>query len=134
MVRYTAEPLPDEADVIALYRANGWSSAEQPVKLMSALANSDHLVCAYDATRLVGLANAISDGSLVVYYPHLLVLPQYQGSGVGRQLMALQMEHYKDFHQHTLLAVAEAASFYERVGFKKADGIVAMWVYEGGDH
>jgi GNAT superfamily N-acetyltransferase len=33
----------------------------------------------------VGLGNAISDGALVVYYPHMLVLPEYQGRGIGRR-------------------------------------------------
>lgn len=34
----------DKAEVIALYRANKWSSADKPEKLMSALSNSHTLV------------------------------------------------------------------------------------------
>lgn len=101
---------------------------------MKALEGSDHLECAYERDRLVGLGNAISDGSLVVYYPHLLVHPEYQGKGIGRDLMHRMLAKYRDFHQQTLLAVSEAADFYEIVGFKKTNAVVPMWIYGGGDH
>jgi len=67
--------------IIELYQANKWSSAEKPDLLYKALMNSDSLITAWDGNRLVGLGNAISDGYLVVYYPHLLVHPDYQGKG-----------------------------------------------------
>lgn len=58
--------LPAE-QVVDLYRAHGWSSAEKPAELVPALAHSHALVTAWDGDRLVGLGNAISDGHLVVY-------------------------------------------------------------------
>ena len=87
VIRYReTRELPLES-VLALYRANKWSSAEKPELLHPALLASHSLVTAWDGTRLVGLGNAISDGCLVVYYPHLLVLPEYQGRGIGTRLM-----------------------------------------------
>src|SRR5437016_7738930 len=85
--------------VLALYRANKWSSAQKPALLHKALLASHSLVTAWDGTRLVGLGNAISDGYLVVYYPHLLVLPVYQRRGIGMELMRRLMARYKGFHQ-----------------------------------
>src|SRR5687768_4869860 len=73
--------LPLES-ILALYRANEWSSAQKPDLLQRALLASHSLVTAWDDVKLVGLGNAISDGHLVVYYPHLLVLPGYQGRGI----------------------------------------------------
>jgi len=61
--------------VLDLYRANEWSSAEKPDALHKALLASHSLITAWDGSKLVGLGNAISDGHLVVYYPHLLVCP-----------------------------------------------------------
>src|SRR5260221_13727269 len=90
--------------VLALYRANEWSSAQKPELLRKALLASHSLATAWDGTRLVGLGNAISDGYLVVYYPHLLVHPDYQGRGIGKQLMHRLMAHYEGFHQHMLVA------------------------------
>ena len=63
--------------IIALYEANEWSAAGKPNELKNALLNSHSLVTAWDNEKLVGLGNAISDGYLVVYYPHLLVHPEY---------------------------------------------------------
>jgi len=58
-------------EVIDLYRANDWSSADKPNELLGALRNSHSLVTARVGSKLIGLGNAISDGHLVVYYPHL---------------------------------------------------------------
>lgn len=121
------------APILALYRANGWSAADRPEQLHKALVNSHALCSAWDGPQLVGLGNAVSDGHLVVYYPHLLVLPAYKGLGIGRMLVQRLMAKYDGFHQHVLLAVAEAAGFYERQGFVRAGSTVPMWIYAGGD-
>ena len=76
-----------EAEVLALYQANQWSSADKPQQLLAALRNSHSLVTARRDGRLLGLGNAISDGHLVVYYPHMLVHPDVQGQGIGRLLL-----------------------------------------------
>jgi len=121
-------------DILALYRASDWSSAEKPAQLHQALMHSHTLVTAWHGTLLVGLGNAISDGFLVVYYPHLLVLPEYQGRGIGTRIMRLMMERYTDFHQQALLADGRAVAFYEKCGFTPAGGTRPMWIYAGHDH
>lgn len=68
-----------QPEVIALYRASRWSSAEKPDQLLASLRNSHSLVTARSEGALIGLGNAISDGHLVVYFPHLLVLPIIRG-------------------------------------------------------
>ncbi len=92
-------------DIISLYKANHWSSADKPDELYQALMHAHSLISAWDDGKLVGLGNAISDGYLVVYYPHLLVHPEYQGKGVGRKIMERLREKYKNFHMQ-MLAVA----------------------------
>jgi hypothetical protein len=42
-------------EVIELYKANGWSSAEKSEKLIPALKNSDSLVTARISGKLVGI-------------------------------------------------------------------------------
>ncbi|ULT25057.1 GNAT family N-acetyltransferase [Sphingobacterium sp. E70] len=121
-------------DILQLYQANKWSAAEKPELLMKALLNSHSLVTAWDGTTLVGLGNAISDGYLVVYYPHLLVHPSYQGKGVGRLIMDKMQEIYKDFHMQMLTADGKAIDFYKKNGFERAGQTEPMWIYSGGDH
>lgn len=125
--------LPLES-VLALYRANEWSSAEKPESLHKALRASHSLITAWDGTRLVGLGNAISDGHLVVYYPHLLVLPECQGRGIGTGIMRRLMARYEGFHQHMLVADGRALDFYRKCGFQRAGKTEPMWIYAGHDH
>ena len=121
-------------EVIALYKANGWSSAEKPEKLIPALKNSDTLVTARISGKLVGIGNAISDGSLVVYYPHMLVHPDHKGKGIGRAMMALLQQRYASFHQQVLTADGDAIGFYKSLGFERAGKTVPMWIYAGDEH
>lgn len=123
-----------EAEVVDLYRSVVWSAAEKPALLMAGLRGSHTVVTARLDGWLVGLGNAISDGHLVVYYPHLLVHPEFQGQGVGRQMMLAMGERYAAFHQQMLTADGEAIGFYEGLGFKRAGRTQAMWVYAGNDH
>lgn len=124
----------DLEQIIHLYSANKWSAAEKPDMLHNALINSHSLVTAWDGNKLVGLGNAISDGYLVVYYPHLLVLPDYQGQGIGKVIMDKMLEKYNGFHMQMLTADSDAIEFYKRMGFKRAGQTEPMWIYEGNDH
>lgn len=124
----------EPAEVIALYVANGWSAADKPAELMSALGNSHSLATARIDGRLVGLANAISDGHLVVYFPHMLVHPDRHRQGIGRLLMEAMLARYGAFHQLVLTADGDAVQFYEAMGFTRAGRTVPMWIYAGADH
>ena len=121
-------------EVIELYTANAWSAANKPIELISALRNSHSLATARIDGRLVGLANAISDGYLVVYFPHLLVHPAMHRKGIGRALMEAMLNRYRAFHQLMLTADGDALHFYEALGFSRADRTAPMWIYAGADH
>ena len=123
-----------EDEVVALYKANEWSSAEKPKALLAALRNSHSLITARIDGRLVGLANAISDGHLVVYYPHMLVDPDFHRCGIGSKIMQVMKKRYKGFHQQMLTADGNAIRFYKSLGFEKAGETSSMWIYEGNEH
>lgn len=122
------------ADVLALYKANQWSSANKPDELYKALTNSHTLISAWDEDKLVGIGNAISDGHLVVYYPHLLVHPDYQGKGIGQLIMKRMQEIYGHFHMQMLVADGQAIDFYQKAGFRRAGHTEPMWIYQGEEH
>jgi GNAT superfamily N-acetyltransferase len=120
--------------VLKLYRANDWSSAEKPDELMHHLRNSHAAVTAWDADRLIGSANTLSDGKLVAYYSHLLVHPDYQGQGIGTEIARRLMQNYVGFHQQVLLADGRAIEFYQRLGFVPANETRSMWIFKGDEH
>ena len=120
--------------LLELYQLNGWSSAEKPELLYKALTHSHSLISAWIDGKLVGVANAISDGFLVVYYPHMLVHPDFQGKGIGRKMMEAMQEKYAGYHQQILVADGRAIEFYKKCGFEKAGKTESMWIYQGNDH
>jgi len=123
-----------ENQLIEIYKLNEWFSAEKPDLLYKALTNSHTLISAWINGKLVGIANAISDGYLVVYYPHMLVHPEYQGKGVGTKMMEALQKKYKHFHQQMLVADGKAIEFYKKHGFERAGKTESMWIYQGNDH
>ncbi|MEM6723090.1 MAG: GNAT family N-acetyltransferase [Bacteroidota bacterium] len=133
-MQISLEKRPSQEAVLKLYQALDWSAAQKPDALYAALMNSHQLATAWDGERLVGLGNAISDGHLVVYYPHLLVHPDYHGQGIGKQLLNALQTVYKNFHMQMLVADEKAIEFYASQGFSKAGETQAMWVYQGNEH
>ncbi|MES2676108.1 MAG: GNAT family N-acetyltransferase [Pseudomonadota bacterium] len=124
----------EEREVVELYRLNNWSSADKPNQLLLALRNSHTLITARISGVLVGIANAISDGHLVVYYPHMLVHPEFQRQGIGRKMVEAMHSIYGDFHQQMLTADGDAIEFYKSLGFVRAGKTQPMWVYSGTEH
>ena len=124
----------EQSEIIALYRANEWSSAEKPAQLLAALRNSHSLVTARLNGQLIGIGNAISDGHLVVYFPHMLVHPHHQGQGVGKEMMKAMQEKYVGFHQQMLIADGRAIDFYKSLGFSRAGKTEPMWIFAGSEH
>jgi len=120
--------------ILELYKLNQWSSANKPDELYKGLQNSHSLISAWNGEKLVGIGNAISDGYLVVYYPHLLIHPKYQGKGIGKMIMAKMQEKYGEFHMQMLTADGDSIRFYEKIGFERAGKTEPMWIYKGTEH
>jgi len=133
-IRISSEKNISQEKIISLYKANAWSAATKPNTLYKALMNAHSLISAWDDETLVGLGNAISDGHMVVYYPHLLVLPDYQKKGVGKMIVHELMRIYTGFHMQMLCSDQNAIAFYEKLGFSKAGDTQAMWIYDGKEH
>ncbi len=121
-------------DIEKLYTENKWSAINKPQQLIEGLNNSHTLLYAQKDNTVVGLANAISDGALVVYFPHLLVLPKFQKLGIGKMLMDEMSNIYHGFHMQMLVADHDAVDFYKKIGFKKAGNTTALWKYQGNEH
>ncbi len=118
--------------ILSVYEANKWSSAKRPDELCKGLANSAALITAWDGDRLVGLGNAISDGHLVVYYPHLLVHPDYHRCGIGPEIVQRLRAKFQGFHQQILISEQYAIEFYKACGFVRAGKRVPMVVSSRG--
>jgi ribosomal protein S18 acetylase RimI-like enzyme len=104
----------------------GWPSHPSKEAHYRLLERSDAIVIAVDESskRVVGFITAHTDQVLSAYIPLLEVLPEYQGRGIGRQLVRLMLERLKDFYMVDLLCDEDLQEFYEYMGMKKATGMM----------
>lgn len=97
-----------------LFSSVGWSSAEYPEELVRAMRGYDAVFYAREGEKLVGLACAMDDGAMTAYVHYLLVLPSYQGHGIGLRLTEMLKERYKNFLKIALIASAGKEGFYSK--------------------
>lgn len=111
-----------------LFLSVEWSSGHYPDKLERAMQNYATVYSAWDGDRLVGLISAMDDGVMTAYIHYLLVRPDCQGRGIGRQLLEKVKEKYKDYLRIALMAYNKECAFYERCGFTKAENETPMFI------
>ncbi len=90
--------------------------------------NSHRVVSAWDGENLVGLINSLSDGIMTVYFHYLLVRPEYQAKGIGRQLVANILSEYEDYARKVLIAYDGEIEFYRKCGFEVGVGKSPMFI------
>jgi GNAT superfamily N-acetyltransferase len=122
----------NQADVLALYQAVGWSMyTRDPKKLERAIAQSLSVLGAHDGDRLVGLIRAVGDGETFLFIQDLLVLPSYQRQGIGRQLVNALVDQFPQVRQRVLLTddQPQTRAFYENIGFVQSSkvGVIAFY-------
>ncbi|WP_025784174.1 GNAT family N-acetyltransferase [Sporosarcina sp. D27] len=112
-----------------LFLSVEWESASHPNDLYNAILNSHSVATAWDGCRLIGLANAMSDGSMAVYFHYVLTDPVYQGQGIGKEIMKMMLEKYQDMHTRVLVSYPKAVGFYESLGFEPEETSTPMYVF-----
>lgn len=130
-IRFCSEKELDAEQLLALYQDAGWTAyTDEPERLRRAVANSTHVVTAWDGDSLVGLARVISDGEHIVYAQDLLVRREYRRRGLGSALLRRVLEPFAHVRQTVLLTDnnPEMQAFYRSLGFQMArrSGIAAF--------
>ncbi|MBP3580673.1 MAG: GNAT family N-acetyltransferase [Clostridia bacterium] len=111
-----------------LFLSVEWSSGRYPDKLVIAMKNFSTVYSAWDGDRLVGMICAMDDGVMTAYVHYLLIEPDYQGQGIGRKLVEMVKEKYKDYLRLIVIAYDTEMNFYENCGFKKSDVSSPMFI------
>ena len=92
--------------------------------------NFETVYSAWHNDRLVGLICAMDDGVMNAYVHYLLVDPEYQHRGIGRQLVERMKNRYRDYLRIVLVAYNREIQFYESCGFKPAENASPMFITE----
>ena len=111
-----------------LFLSVEWSSGHYPDKLVIAMKNYDTVYSAWDGEKLIGMICAMDDGIMTAYIHYLLVDPEHQGQNIGRTLVEMAREHYRNYLRIALIAYDKELSFYEKCGFEKSMDSSPMFI------
>ncbi len=103
-----------------------WPDPPSPETHLRILAGSDYVELAIDSAtgQVVGFITAISDGVLSAYIPLLEVLPEYQGQGIGTELVRRLLDRLSHLYMIDLLCDPEVQPFYARLGMHQSTGML----------
>ena len=127
------------ADYNYLRKISGWNEIEEK-QALTGIQNSAFLISALHNDKTVGLARVVSDGGYVVVIVDVIVLPEYQGKGIGKTMMEKVMEYINNSLQEgqrvmvNLMSAKGRESFYSQFGFEtrpneKLGAGMSQWIF-----
>ena len=118
----------EQEELERLFLSVEWSSGHFPDKLVVAMRNFNTVYSAWDGSKLVGMVCVMDDGIMNAYVHYLLVDPDYQGKTIGRTLVSMVKEKYKDYLRIVVVAYDDELQFYEACGFAKSKDTSPMFI------
>jgi GNAT superfamily N-acetyltransferase len=116
--------------------AVGWGEADLEA-IRRSIQNSLYWICVIKQGEVIGCGRVVGDGALCFYVQDVIVLPAYQGQGLGRSLMDKIMEYAKAQSARGgfvgLMAAKGAEGFYLKYGFMERPtqnygaGMILFW-------
>lgn len=92
--------------------------------------NYGSVFTAWDGDKLIGLISTMDDTIMTAYVHYLLVNPVYQNQGIGKKLVEMMKEYYKDYLRIVLIT-RDKEEFYKKCGFTQSDSvplfITSLW-------
>ena len=118
--------LPNE-QLYKLFVSVGWADESTTTQAMidnfnKPFINSTIVISAWDNDLLVGCVRVLSDKMFRSVIYDLAVLPEYQGKGIGKELVKKCREQIPN-SEWLVGTTTERVSFYECIGFKKSSDV-----------
>jgi len=89
-----------------------------PIELRQAFEASYAAIVVRDDGKLIGLARALCDGQYQAAIYDVVLLPEYQGQGVGKEIMR-RLRDMLPVKNVILYAVPGREGFYAKLGYKR---------------
>ncbi len=103
-----------------------WYHPRTPAEHLAILQGSNYVVLAVDeqSGQAVGFVTALTDGVQAAFISLLEVLPDYQGRGIGSELMNRVLKKFRHLPAIDLTCNPDMQPFYARFGMKPSVGAV----------
>lgn len=106
----------------------------------NALNNAFHITTVRDSGRAIGMIRVLSDGSYANFITDVMVIPEYQHRGIGKELMRRTMEYMRGtlLPGETIVLYLMSAigreDFYKQFGFRERPNEVwgagmSQWIH-----
>jgi len=95
--------------------------------LEKSFSNSLHKCFVIESGRIVGVGRALADGVDCSYICDVAVLPDYQGRGIGHDIVARLVELSRGHRKIILYANPGRESFYKKLGFRRMSTAMAIF-------
>lgn len=123
---YKSEITPTIDQIIELYNSSGISRPTTDKERMEKMfANSNLILTAWDAEKLVGIARSVTDFCYCCYLSDLAVSKEYQNLGIGKKLIEVTKDLIGEQTTLLLLAAPTAMGYYPKIGMQTiANGFI----------
>lgn len=101
---------------------------KHPADLQVAFSNSRFVCFVRDGGRMVGVGRALADGVDCSYICDVALLPDYQGSGLGKEIVARLVALSAGHKKIILYSVPGREPFYRKFGFRRM--LTAMAIFD----
>ena len=112
------------ADFIKLYESTGWGKKCEDIVQVS-LENSYVTFAVVEEENVIGMARLLGDGGMAFYLKDFVILPEFQGKGIGKELLDYVQNYIrnqlKDGWQTKLelMSAKGKEEFYKKFGFEE---------------
>ena len=97
-----------------------------PERIASMLAHANLIITARDAGKIIGVSRSVTDFAYCCYCSDLAVDRDYQGRGIGRQLLEATKAALHPKATLYLIAAPKAISYYEHIGMLRNERCFAI--------
>ncbi len=115
--KFTTEKI-DWLEVSKVFQIVGWGN-RNPDELKSAFSNSSFVQFAHDNEKIIGFGRTVDDGKYYALIVDLIVIPEYQGKGIGSRILSDLKDQLNDFYFTTLTSAVGKEKFYSKQGWEK---------------
>ena len=118
MIEYKINCKVDPKQIANLRNSVSWNGMLESYK--KSIPKSYLYICCFEGSDLVGFLDVVSNGVTDAYIQDVIVEPNFQGQGIGTQLINKALEQLKQDNIFAISVLFEdrLIDFYQKFGFK----------------